>query len=58
MKKSPEAAKALETVSGDGDVDFQEWLARKIGLSSNEQLVYLLKYAEDEAEQRGRKASN
>ena len=54
MKKSPEAAKALETVFGDGDVDFQEWLARKIGLSSNEQLVDLLKCAEDEAEQRGR----
>ena len=54
MKKSPEAAKALETVFGDGDVDFQEWLARKIGLSSNEQLVDLSKCAEDEAEQRGR----
>ena len=51
-----EAAKALETVFGDElhDVDFQEWLARKIGLSKSEQLVDLLKYAEDETEQRGR----
>ena len=51
-----ESAKALETVLGDElhDIDFQEWLARKIGLSNSEQLVYLLKYAEDEAEQRGR----
>ena len=51
-----EAAKALETVFGDElhDVDFQEWLARKIGLSKSEQLVDLLKCAEDETEQRGR----
>ena len=51
-----ETAKALETVFGDElhDVDFQEWLARKTGLSSSEQLVDLLKYAEDETEQRGR----
>ena len=52
-----EAAKALETVFGDElhDADFQEWLARKIGLSNSEQLVDLLKYAEGETEQRGRK---
>ena len=51
-----ESAKALETVLGDElhDIDFQEWLARKIGLSNSEQLVYLLKYAEDETEQRTR----
>ena len=51
-----ESAKALETVLGDElhDIDFQEWLARKIGLSNSEQLVYLLKYAEDETEQRRR----
>ena len=51
-----ESAKALETVLGHEphDIDFQEWLARKIGLSNSEQLVYLLKYAEDETEQRRR----
>ena len=36
------------------DIDFQEWLARKIGLSNSEQLVDLFKYAEDETEHRGR----
>ena len=51
-----ESAKALETVLGHElhDIDFQEWLARKIGLSNSEQLVYLLKYAEDKTEQRRR----
>ena len=48
-----EAAKALERVFGH-DADSQEWLARKIGVSNNEQLVDLLKYAEDATEQSGR----
>ena len=48
-----EAAKALERVFGH-DADSQEWLARKIGVSNKEQLVDLLKYAEDATEQSGR----
>ena len=49
------ATKALETVFGDElhDVDFQEWLIQE-GLCNSERLVDLLKYAEDETEQRGR----
>ena len=50
-----EATKALQTVFGDElhDVDFQEWLIQE-GLCNSERLVNLLKYAEDETEQRGR----
>ena len=52
-----EVAKALETVFGDvlHNPDFQEFLARTIGLSDREQLSDFLEYA-DESEQRGRKS--